>query len=532
MIALAESHLTLRLFQQTLGRIERLAGHLGKILKRLGWKSVAARLRFDAGALIEIDLRSLALFRIGIAVTLLVDLASRVRDLDALYGASGVLPPELARRLWDLRVAASPFTWVAAWPSLLWSGVALLAVAALCLALGVAPRLSAAVAWGLLAALQDRNPGLYMGGDRYLLLMLMWCILLPTGARLSLRPAPAGVTRIRAWAGAGLLLQVMLVYLLTGLKKTGPGWFDGSALWYALNDEEYVSAAGRWLRFQTMLVGPLSFAVKWVEIVGSLMAFSPWRNAAARAITVGVFWAFHLALQTFQAIGVFQLVGLSAWLVFLPSAMWDGRWRRRAGGREEPIRAAERVQPARWSEGLALVPIIYLVIVAGHAVTGVVVRGNPHYPVPASIDRIAVFLHLQEGWAMFASTRREQLWIVVPGRLTDGSEIDVLRRAPLDLDMPSDLQSAQRGFRWTLYLGNVIKKGIREPAFRATHLAMLEYLCREWNVRHGLERRLERVALVAVTRAIPGPGLVSAGSGSPHVLATHECLQPPEAQGR
>ena len=36
-----------------------------------------ARPRFDTGALIEIDLRSLALFRIGIALTLLVDVALR-----------------------------------------------------------------------------------------------------------------------------------------------------------------------------------------------------------------------------------------------------------------------------------------------------------------------------------------------------------------------------------------------------------------------------------------------------------------------
>src|SRR5262249_7124427 len=68
--------------------------------------------------------------------------------------------------------------------------------------------------------------GLYMSGDRYLLLLLMWCILLPTGARLSVRPAPNGVTRLRSFAGAGLLVQIMVVYVLTGLKKTGAEWFD------------------------------------------------------------------------------------------------------------------------------------------------------------------------------------------------------------------------------------------------------------------------------------------------------------------
>src|SRR5215472_11154142 len=111
------------------------------------------------GSLLEIDLRSLALFRIGVAVTLLVDLASRVRDLEAFYGARGVLPPGLARSLWDLRVTLSPFTWVAEWTPLLWTGVFVLAAAAACLALGFIPRSAAALAWFLLAALQDRNPG-------------------------------------------------------------------------------------------------------------------------------------------------------------------------------------------------------------------------------------------------------------------------------------------------------------------------------------------------------------------------------------
>ena len=99
------------------------------------------------GALLEIDLRSLALFRIGVAVTLLADLASRVRDLEALYGARGILRPELARSLWELRVTVSPFTWAAEWTPWLWTGVFVLAAAAICLALGLIPRSAAAVAW-------------------------------------------------------------------------------------------------------------------------------------------------------------------------------------------------------------------------------------------------------------------------------------------------------------------------------------------------------------------------------------------------
>jgi hypothetical protein len=475
------------------------------------------------GALIEIDLRSLALFRIGVAIALLIDLISRVRDLNALYGASGVLPPQLARALWDQRVAVSPFTWVAAWPSLMWIGVTLLSIAAVCLMVGVFPRLAAAMAWALLAALQDRNPALYMAGDRYLLLMLMWCILLPTGARLSLRPAPPSATRIRSWASAGLLLQVMLVYVIAGLKKTGPEWSEGTALWYALNEDGYVTAAGQWLRAQPALVGPLSYGIRWVETLGPLLVLSPWKNGAARLAAVALFWALHLGLQTFQAIGIFQLVGLAAWLVILPSALWDRRTTHEPTGGEALTLPANRGRPARWwSERLALVPIAYAIIVVICAVTGVLVRGTA-YPEPLWVHRAAVRLHLQEGWAMFSSFSHERFWYLAPGRLADGSEVEVLRRTPLEWTRPSDIQSAQRGFRWTRYLDNAIERGFYDPAFRATHAALLEYLCNEWNARNASNRRLARVELMVVKEKIPSPGVAGLAPSERHLVATRNC---------
>jgi vitamin K-dependent gamma-carboxylase-like protein len=488
---------------------------------------MAGRPRFDVGALIEIDLRSLALFRIGVALTVLVDLASRVRDLDALYGASGVLPPELARTLWDLRVAVSLFTWVAPWPSLLWAGAVALALAAGFLALGLAPRLSAAAAWVLLAALQDRNPALYMSGDRYLLLLLMWCILLPTGARLSLRPASPGLTRIRSWAGAGLLLQIVLIYVLTGLKKTGAEWLDGTALWYTLNQEQYVTAAGQWLRSQTALIGALSRVIKWVEIFGPLLVLSPVGNAVARVMAVALFWALHLGLHTFQAIGVFQLVGLAAWSVFLPSALWDRLARGESAVREGTSRAAQRILSASWSERLALVPLAYLLVVMVYTGTGLVIRGTPHYPVPVQVDKVATFLHLQEGWAMFASVGPYRTWYLAPGRLADGSDVEVLRRVPLDWTRPLDVQSAQRGFRWTLYLGNAIRRGLVDPPFGATYSPLLEYLCRDWNAHHGPERRLEHVSLVAIAEIVGGPGSVGDRTLGRHVFASRDCPPAP-----
>jgi len=474
--------------------------------------------------LLEIDLRSLALMRIGVAATVLIDLLSRVRDLDALYGANGVLPPELARALWDWRVTLSLFTWIAPWPSLLWAAVGLLTLAAICLALGVLPRLSAASAWVLLAAIQDRNPALYMSGDRYLLLLLMWCALLPTGARFSFRPAPAGVTRLRSWAGAGLLLQIAMVYVLTGLKKTGPAWFDGSALWYALNQDQYVTAAGRWLRSQTTLIRVLSPLIRRFEIFGPLLAFSPVWNSTGRIVAVVTFWSLHLGLHTFQAIGVFQLVGIAAWFVFLPSALWDRVAPLARDGGHQPA-GPRRIKSSRWTACLTAVPLAYLVIVMTWAGAGLVVRGTPHNPPPAVVERIASLLHLQEGWAMFASVSPNQSWYLAPGTLADGSEVELLRRSlVLDWSKPANVQRAQGGFRWTLYLGNAIRRGIDESAFRATYPALLNYFCRDWNARHGGTRRLTRVSILAVVESIGPPGSAANPPLGHYVFAAQGCV--------
>ncbi len=479
-------------------------------------------LRSQLTSLFEIDLRSLACFRIGVALVVLVDLGLRVCDLDALYGARGVLPPEVARTLWDRRVALSPFTWVAAWPWLLWTGAVLLAIAAICLALGVAPRLAAFVTWALLAGLQDRNPALYMGGDRYLLLLLMWCILLPTGARFSLHPAPLGVTRIRSWAATGLLLQVMLAYVFTGLKKIGPEWFDGTALWFALNQPDIVSPAGRWLVSKSALTVLLSYTVKWGEIFAPLFVLSPWYNSAARLLAVAFFWAFHLGLEVTMQIGVFQMVGLAAWLVFLPSAVWQWHAKRDSAGEPGPMDTVATAQPARWSEIIALVPLGYVTLQLICTVAGITFTGLP-YPVPRLVDKVAIPLHIQEGWAMYMRVPRVQRWVVVPGRLADGSMIDALRDSPLQWTRPANFQAAQRGFRWTHYLNNAIMKAVFDPVWGATHQPLLQYLCRDWNQNHEPKHRLEHVELNIVVEAIPDPGSRWESPRVDRALATYDC---------
>jgi hypothetical protein len=172
---------------------------------------------------------------------------------------------------------------------------------------------------------------------------------------------------------------------------------------------------------------------------------------------------------------------------------------------------------------LSLVPLSYLVIVMAYASAGLVLRGTPHFAGPLVIDRLARLLHLQEGWAMFSTVGLYRIWFVAPGQLADGSEVNVLRRAPLDWGTPSDLQTAQRGFRWSLYLMNVVPRGLDEPPFREIYPPLLGYLCREWNAHNRGEHRLLRISMVGMVERIPDVGSRTTGQAQRVMISTRDC---------
>ena len=57
-----------------------------------------------------------------------------------------------------------------------------------------------------------------------------------------------------AAATAAILLQVAIVYWTTGLLKDGAAWRDGTAVYYALHLDFWVTAVGEWLREQKTIL--------------------------------------------------------------------------------------------------------------------------------------------------------------------------------------------------------------------------------------------------------------------------------------
>src|SRR5262245_42318967 len=122
-----------------------------------------AAVRSKLAELFGLDLRSLAVFRIGLALLLLSDLVGRAADLVAHYSDDGVLPRSAIAtpRYVSLHLLDGSADFQAA----LFVLAGLFAAALL---VGWWTRLATAGSWFLLMSLHARNPMVLQGGDTLL----------------------------------------------------------------------------------------------------------------------------------------------------------------------------------------------------------------------------------------------------------------------------------------------------------------------------------------------------------------------------
>lgn len=304
--------------------------------------------------LVGIDPRSLAVFRVALALVLLVDLVIRAQNLDAFYTDSGVFTCADARHAAVGTAVWSLHWWCgAAWYQALLFGLA--GLAALALLVGYHARLAAFVSWALLVSLHGRNPQVLQGGDVLLRCLVFWAMLLPLGARFSLDRAriplgqPPPRRAVASVAAAALLVQVCCMYWFTAALKTAPDWRQThTAVYFALSIEQLSTPFGEWLLHYPHLLRALTAATmvqeRWgpwlVFVPGLLAALVSWRLAEravllGRLLAVGSFAGFHLGLFSSMELGPFPFICWTAWLPFIPAAVWDAlaaRWAARRPG--------------------------------------------------------------------------------------------------------------------------------------------------------------------------------------------------------
>ncbi|MDA1051838.1 MAG: HTTM domain-containing protein [Planctomycetota bacterium] len=489
--------------------------------------------------LLGVDLRSLAAFRIGAAGVLLLDLWFRGQEITAYFTDAGVLPRTARigileagdgfgfQHTWSLHLLCGEY----------WAQLGLLLLAALFavwLLIGYRTRLAAVVSWILLMSLDGRNPVLLNSGDVLLRSMLLWSLFLPLGARFSIDAWRAGKrvqipTRVISTASVALLLQLCMMYWFSTVFKMkslgdipSPWTSDYSAVYYSLNCDAYATRFGLWLRQFPTLMQLLTGCSLWWEMIGPLLAFSPWFTKWFRGGVVAVFAAFHIGLGLCLTIGLFPAICIVSWLVFLPGEFWDHITRR--AGDVSPLitRLARSIRgltsPARRWFNQPEVPSFRRrwYIEAGLACLLVYVvlwnirETDFRYWAPRLLSRNmnapARILGLDQNWSMFAPLpRTEDGWLVMEGTLRDGSIVNLWQfDEPLPWSKPSLVSATYRTQRWRKYLDN-----LTTDRYAAHRMYFCEWLARRWNEQRAASDKTREVHKVELSHRIeltPPPG--------------------------
>ncbi len=298
--------------------------------------SVARRGMLAAGGwarakLVELfgaDLRSLAMFRMALALLVLADLASRATDLTAHYTDWGILPrwplvEEVLNR-WQFSLNlmnGEPF-----FQALLFG---LAALAAVGLLVGYRTRLMTVTVWVLVLSIQFRNPVVSTGGDVLLHILLFWAMFLPLGAYWSvdraLKSSPPRLSmRFLSFATAALFIQIACMYWFSAIMKTGREWrVDGTAIYYTLSIDRYTSPLGEYLLHFPELLKVLTFATIGLEAFGPFLLFCPFLTGLVRTGTVLAFMSLHLGIWLAMDIGLFPWISALCMVCFLPTWFWN-----------------------------------------------------------------------------------------------------------------------------------------------------------------------------------------------------------------
>jgi predicted DCC family thiol-disulfide oxidoreductase YuxK len=287
------------------------------------------RLRQKIDELFSIDLRSLALTRIALALLVLVDLVWRSSSLLAFYSDRGLLPRtalyEKFSNSWLLSIHLMNGR-----PEIQALLFVISGTLALMLLVGYRTRPVSFWTWLLFTSLSSRNPYVIHGGDTLLNMLLFWGVFVPWGAKYSVDHALNSSTsaqpqRVVSIGTAALLLQMPLVYFFGGILKNGPEWREEfTAIYYVLSAPDYATSLGRWMAAWPMpILKAITASTIVLEMSGAILVFSPIANRTIRSLVLPGFLFLQVGLGLTMRLGLFPLISTAAILPFISGRLWD-----------------------------------------------------------------------------------------------------------------------------------------------------------------------------------------------------------------
>jgi hypothetical protein len=255
----------------------------------------------------------------------------------------------------------------------------------------------------------------------------------------------------------------------------------------------------------------MSRASWWLELLGPLLLFCPFRTAQIRYLLAASFIGLHLGIEALMSVGLFSYVAVAAWTVVLPGGFWDRVEsclpRHRASPAGAP--AAPAAGPGGWLAAAALVYVL-----AWNVWTLDV--GGSWFPIEARW--VGQQLKLHQLWIMFAPSPPDcSRWLEARATTRDGEQrLLYLDGRPMRSRPACVSQWVPERWRKCAYFVVFSKEADIAPRFA-------RYLLRE---ARSYDPSIASVRLVLCKRPSPPPGEPRAAPVTETVLACQDAEMP------
>lgn len=557
--------------------------------------------------LFGIDLRSLAIFRICIALLIIIDLLDKVTEIRTFYTDEGIIPRtflindysnhyNLSLHLLNGSIFVQTLLFLIA----IFLGILLL--------FGYHTRIATFASWFLMLSLHVRNPIILIGGDELLRMLLFWGIFLPLGACYSIDsalnniPVNKSPKSILSMGTVAILLQIIILYWISVVfKSRTPEWLDGTAIYYALTQDHYARPLGTYLLNYPQLLTITTHFVYWLETIGPIFLFSPILTGAIRTIMVFIFMCFQLSMGFCIDLNIFPWVSSIAMIPYIPSWFWDTFAKKFLAKNDKSLkihynshykftkkilliakiflilpkveilkaedkhsiyndscpnylwvvveeenimhfksdalltllRASPLIIPIRglieWRSIQKLLSIIYEVsstnlkllkattslfsythinlktlkltnILAAFFLFYTILWNlwtiDVRYKIPEAFQCIGHLLRLDQWWSLYSPLAKASYWYVIPGRLKDGSEVDLFRFGEnVNWSKPDFSKTLYRNRYWQAFLLHIAWNDQAKNIFIPQ---VSWYLCKCWNEKHIANKQLEKLEIYMI----------------------------------
>ena len=419
------------------------------------WSKFRFFLLKSIAVLCTLDVRSLALARVALALVLLYDIYERSLNLSVFYTNDGVLPNHF-NLFWPVEPGWSLFNCLSS-QSAVQFGFIFTAATYFAFLIGAGGAVVKFLTLILTMSLSTRNLFLEHGGHLVLTSVLTWCVFLPTERFYSFDAwrryrqgllqswLPAFPKPERSLACFGAILTLATIYFYNATTKVGDNWQDGSAIWYSLNLSQHTTHAGFFLRLfcPNYILKTMSYFVYYGEAVLPYLILTPILVSWSRTLAIIVIFVIHGGIALTTTLGIFPWSLMAYACIILPPDIWS----RMINAKKEVPLFPKNENTLKDFKNLkrGAVQVCSLALMtcfslqAYHEYTEFFSAGN-QYRTPSWVDSITVALRTKQSWRMYApSVPVVDYAVIVVGQNENGQTVDLASSEIIDIQSQEEL---------------------------------------------------------------------------------------------